>query len=430
MDRRQFVVGSAAVAGSTLAMPAVLRAQQVELTFFYPVAVGGPITKIIDGYAADFAKENPGVAVKPIYSGTYQETIVKALTSHKAGNPPVTAILLSTDMFTLIDEDAILPFEDFAKTDADKNWLKSFFPAFMENSQTGGKTWGIPFQRSTIVLYWNKELFKEAGLDPEKPPQDWAEELAFAQKLTKRDASGNTTQWGMQVPSSGFPYWLFQAFTTQNDVLLMNQEGDRTFFDKPAVAEALQRWVDLGRKHRVMAPGVIEWGTTPRDFFERKTAMMWTTTGNLTNVRNNAKFPFGVAMLPAGKRRGTPTGGGNFFTFKKASRAQQEAAFKFAQWMTSPERAAQWGIDTGYVAVRPDSWETPLMKKYVEGFPAAAVARDQLKYAVAELSTHDNQRVTKALNDGLQAALTGSKTPEQAMKDSQAEAERLLRSYR
>ena len=98
--------------------------------------------------------------------------------------------------------------------------------------------------------------------------------------------------------------------------------------------------------------------------------------------------------------------------------------------MTSPERAAQWGIDTGYVAVRPDAWETPLMKKYVEGFPAAAVARDQLKYAVAELSTRDNQRVTKALNDGLQAALTGSKTPAQAMKDSQAEAERLLRSYR
>ena len=158
--------------------------------------------------------------------------------------------------------------------------------------------------------------------------------------------------------------------------------------------------------------------------------MMWTTTGNLTNVRNNAKFPFGVAMLPAGKRRGRPTGGGNFYIFKKASREQQAAAFKFAQWMTTPERAAQWCIDTGYVAVRPDAWETPAMKKYVEGFPAAAVARDQLQHAVAELSTHENQRVTKALNDGLQAALTGTKTPEQAMKDAQAEAERMLKPYR
>ncbi len=342
----------------------------------------------------------------------------------------MTCVLLSTDMFSLIDEEAIVPFDEFAKSDGERKWMESFFPAFMENSRTGGKTWGIPFQRSTIVLYWNKEAFQAAGLDAEKPPANWQEEGAFAQKLTKRDGAGNATQWGMQIPSSGFPYWLFQALTTQNDVILMNQAGDRTFFDKPAVVEALQRWVDLGRTIKVMAPGVIEWGTTPKDFFERKAAMMWTTTGNLTNVRNNAKFPFGVAMLPAGKRRGTPTGGGNFYIFKKVSHAQQEAAMKFAAWMTSPERAAQWGIDTGYVAVRPDAWDTAVMKQYVGGFPAAAVARDQLQYAVAELSTHDNQRVTKALNDGLQAALTGSKTPDQAMKDAQAEAERLLKPYR
>jgi sn-glycerol 3-phosphate transport system substrate-binding protein len=300
----------------------------------------------------------------------------------------------------------------------------------MENSQTGGKVWGVPFQRSTIVLYYNKDLFKEAGLDPEKAPATWAEQAAFAEKLTKRDASGNTTQWGVQIPSSGFPYWLFQGLTTQAGAILMNPEGDRTFYDKPEVTEALQYWADLSRKQKVHPPGIVEWGTTPKDFFERKVAMMWTTTGNLTNVRNNAKFDFGVAMLPAGKQRGSPTGGGNFYVFKKASPAQQQAAAKFAKWMTSPERAAQWGIDTGYVAVRADAWQTPAMKKYVEGFPAAAVARDQLPYAVAELSTHENQRVTKALNDGLQAALTGAKPAAQAMKDAQAEAERILRPYR
>jgi sn-glycerol 3-phosphate transport system substrate-binding protein len=188
--------------------------------------------------------------------------------------------------------------------------------------------------------------------------------------------------------------------------------------------------VDLSRKHKVHPTGIVEWGTTPRDFFERKIAMMWTTTGNLTNVRNNAKFPFGVAMLPAGKRRGSPTGGGNFHISKSAPQAQQEAAYKFVRWATTPERAAQWCVDTGYVAVRKDAFETPALKKYVAEFPAAAVARDQLEFAVAELSTHENQRVTKALNDGLQAALTGTKPPEQAMKDSQAEAERILARYR
>ncbi len=402
----------------------------VEVSFYYPVAVGGPVTKIVDGLAADFEKDNPGIKVKPIYAGTDQETLVKVLTALKSGEPPQMSVLLSTDMFTLIDEDAILPFDDLATSAEDKGWLKSFFPAFMLNSQMGGKTWGIPFQRSTIVLYWNKAAFKEAGLDPNRPPATWAEQVVYARKLTKRDSGGNVSQWGLEVPSSGFPYWLFQGFTTQNDALLMNPAGTETAFDKPAVVEALQYWVDLSRKHKVMPGGIIEWGTTPKDFFERKTAMMWTTTGNLTNVRNNAKFEFGVAMLPAGKRRGSPTGGGNFHIFKKSTPAQQAASLKFIKWITSPARAAQWGIETGYVAVRPDAWDTPAMKQYVAGFPAAAVARDQLQYAVAELSTHDNQRVTKALNDGLQAALTGAKSPEQAMKDAQREAERILRPYR
>jgi sn-glycerol 3-phosphate transport system substrate-binding protein len=414
----------AAMLGAAVAQPTT------EITFYYPIAVGGPITKIVDGYAEQFSKDNPSIKVKPVYTGTYQESIVKALTAHKSNEPPTTAILLSTDMFTLIDEDAIVAWDDVAKGADDQAWMKSFFPAFMKNSQTGGKMWGIPFQRSTIVLYWNKEAFKEAGLDPNRPPATWSEQVEMAKKLTKRDSGGNVTQWGLQVPSSGFPYWLFQGFTTQNDVLLMNEAGNQTYYDKPAVVEALQYWVELSQKHKVMAPGVIEWGTTPKDFFERKTAMMWTTTGNLTNVRNNAKFDFGVAMLPAGKRRGSPTGGGNFYVFKKAPAAQQQAAVKFAKWMTTPERAAQWGIDTGYVAVRADAWQTPAMKKYVDGFPAAAVARDQLPHAVAELSTHENQRVTKALNDGLQAALTGAKSPAQALKDAQAEAERILKAYR
>ena len=82
------------------------------------------------------------------------------------------------------------------------------------------------------------------------------------------------------------------------------------------------------------------------------------------------------------------------------------------------------------MAVRKDSYDTAALKTYAADFPAALVARDQLPHAVAELSTRENQRVTKALNDGLQAALTGTKTAEAAMKDAQAEAERILKPLR
>lgn len=428
MRRRRVLqaIGATTLAG---ALPAARAQKPVELTFYYPVAVGGPVTKTIDQMAADFEKENPSIRIKPVYAGTYQESIVKALTAFKSGQPPHLAVLLSTDMFTLIDEGAIVPIDGLAGADG-RQWLDGFYPAFMENSRTGGKTWGVPFQRSTIVMYWNKELFKEAGLDPDKAPQNWDELVSYAKKLTKTDASGNVSTWGVKIPSSGFPYWLFQGLTTPNDTILMNEAGTETYFDKPGSIEALQYWVDLSAKHKVMPGGVIEWGTTPKDFFERKAAIVWTTTGNLTNIRTNAQFPFGVAMLPAKKRRGSPTGGGNFYVFDKTSPEERQAAMKFIRWATQPQRAAQWSIATGYVAVTPAAWETDEMKKYVQEVPQATVARDQLQYSVAELSTHENQRVTKALNDGLQAALTGSKSPADAMKDSQREADRILRAYR
>jgi sn-glycerol 3-phosphate transport system substrate-binding protein len=416
----------ALIAAAAMSLPAAAQ----ELSFYYPVAVGGPVTRIIDEMAADFEKENPGIKIKPVYAGSYQDTVTKVLTAAKGGDAPHIAVMLSTDMYTLIDEGVVVAIDDLLKAPEDKAWLNSFYPGFMQNSQTGGKTWGIPFQRSTIVMYWNKDLFKQAGLDPQRPPQNWAEMVEFGKKLTQRDAAGNVSTYGVQVPSSGFPYWLFQAFTTQNGVELMNAAGTQTYFDKPEVVQALQYWVDLSRKHQIHPAGVVEWGTTPKDFFERKAAMIWTTTGNLTNIRTNAKFDFGVAMLPAGKQRGTPTGGGNFYVLNKTTPAERDAAVKFMKWATTPERATKWAIATGYVAVTPASWETDTMKKYLADFPAPTVARDQLKHAKAELSTHENQRVTKALNDGLQAALTGSKTPEAAMRDAQREADRILRSYR
>ncbi|WP_169568280.1 ABC transporter substrate-binding protein [Sneathiella limimaris] len=418
------------VAATAVTLMASSAAFAVDLQFYFPVAVGGKAAKTIESLTSEYVKNNPDVTIDAVYAGSYQDTVTKALTAVRGGKPPQLSVILSVDMFTLIDEGAIVAVDDLISTDEEKKWLKGFYPAFMENSQTGGKTYGIPFQRSTPVLYWNKEAFKKAGLDPNKAPATWEEMVEMGKKLTVKDASGNVTQWGVRIPSSGFPYWLFQGLTTQNDVILANSEGNKTNFDDPKVVEALQYMVDLSTKHKVMGPGILEWGTTPKAFFEGQTAMMWTSTGNLTNVRNNAPFDFGVAMLPANKRRGAPTGGGNFYIFEGSSDEQKKASLDFVKWITAPEQAAKWTIATGYVAPRPDAWETPAMKAYVKDFPPALVARDQLEYAVAELSTFENQRVTKIFNEALETVITGKMDAASALKDAQQKADRVLKAYR
>ncbi len=411
---------------ATLALPAIPRADTpTTVEFYFPVAVGGPITKIVDEFAAGFMKENPDVTLKPVYAGSYTDTLTKVVTATKAGTGPQLAVLLSTDAFSLIDDELIVPFDGSPDNDA---WLRSFYPAFMANGQINGRTWGVPFQRSTIVLYYNKAAFAEVGLDPEKPPTTWTEHAAFAAKLTKHEGD-RTTRWGVQIPATGFTYWLLQAMVSEAGGAMANGDGTKTSFTDPAVVTALQYWMDLNTVQKAHPPGIVDWGVTPRDFLEGRAAMIWHTTGNLTNIRSNAKFPFGVAMLPADKKRGSPTGGGNFYMFKNNSPAQQAASVRFLKWVTMPERAAAWGIATGYVATRPDAWATKTMQDYVAGFPAAAVARDQLQYAVPEFSTHDNQRVVTLLDDELQAALLGKKTAKQALEDAQAGATRVLRPF-
>lgn len=404
-------------------------AMAVELTMYYPVAVGGPLTKIVDGLVADFEKANPDIDVNAIYAGNYNDARIKALAAAKSGDPAQLSVMFSIDIYELIEQDAIVAFDDLVKTQEDRAWLDSFFPALMENGQTAGKTWGIPFQRSTIVMYYNKDAFRDAGLDPENPPATWTELVSMGKKLTKTEG-GQVEQWGVMIPSTGYPYWMFGALAMQNGQVLMNGDGNKTYFDDPATVEALEFWVALGDEHGVMPSGTIEWGTLRQNFLEGKTAIMWHSTGNLTAVKNNAAFDFGVAMLPASKRRGTPTGGGNFYIFKRSTDEEKQAALKLVKFLTQPERTAEWSIQTGYIGTRPDAYETQALKDYVVEFPPAAVARDQLEFATAELSTYQTGRVRKLLDDAIQAALTGSKTPEEALSDAQAEAERLLRPYR
>jgi ABC-type glycerol-3-phosphate transport system substrate-binding protein len=274
------------------------QANAVDLEFYFPVAVGGAAADTIQSLTEEYMANNEGVKIDAIYTGSYADTTTKAITAVRGGNAPQLIISLSTDMYTFIDEDMIVAWDNYVTDEEQKDWIGGFYPAFMANSQTEGKTWGIPFQRSTPVLYWNKEAFAEAGLDPEKGPANWAEMVEMGKKLTVKDDSGNVTQWGVHIPSSGFPSWLWTGIVAGNGGLLADDTGKNVNFNSDAAVGALEALVSLSAEDGVMAPGILDWGGTPKAFFEGQAAMIWTTTGNLTNVRTNAPFDFGVGFLP------------------------------------------------------------------------------------------------------------------------------------
>ena len=417
------------MAGTTALTAKAENDDVMELTMYFPVSVGGGPDALIDALCEEYHKENPNVKVTPVYAGSYADTRTKVQAAIKGGNTPDLAIMFSIDLYSLLSMDAIADIDSFCTTDADKEWLNGFYDGFMMNSRDGETTYGIPWQRSTIVLYYNKDAFEVAGLDPEQPPKTWDELKEDAKKLTITE-NGQTTQYGIQIPSDGYAYWMLQTFCVeQNGFNLMNETGTETYYDDERTAKGLEFWKSLADDGS-MPEGIVAWATTPSDFLEGKTAMMYHTTGNLTNVKNNANFNFGVAMLPANESYGSPTGGGNFYIFKGVSKERQQAAFDFIKWMTDDERVAQWSIDTGYVATRPSAYDTERMQEYAKEFPYCLVARDQLEYGYAELSTYNQAEVQKAIDDAISYVMTDQQDVESALATAQQTADGILQAYR
>ncbi|CAK9885720.1 MAG: sn-glycerol-3-phosphate-binding periplasmic protein UgpB [Candidatus Erwinia impunctatus] len=409
-----------------LAVSGGVAAEKINLQMYYPIAVGGKVSQTVESLVTDFEKQHPDIHIQPVYTGDYPTTVTKALTAYRGGNAPQIAVIGDIEAYSLIDAGAILPISNKASDASGKAWIDGFYPAFIRH--INGKVWGIPFQRSTTVLYWNKDAFKQAGLDADTAPQNWQQVVDFGQKLVIKNGN-EVKQWGIEIPSTPTGYWTFQGVTATNGGRLDNGKGTAVTFDTPANIESLTWLRDLAQKYHVSPDGAITWSTTPQDFIDGKTAMIVTTTGNLTTIRENSKFPFGVAMLPEKNQRGSPTGGGNLYLFNGTTEVQQKAAMTFIHWLTAPEQAARWSIATGYVATSPAAWDTSVMKEYVQKVPQALVAREQLKYSQPELSTYNSVQIQELLNRAIEAAVTGSKTPQEALQNAQKQADRLLKRY-
>ena len=272
--------------------------EPLKLTFFYPVNVGGSAAELIDQICADFNEENPDIIVEPIYTGNYDDTVTKIQTAITGGTPPDVFISLATQRFTMASTNMAMPLDDLIAADgADgQAYIDDFLDGFMEDSYVDGEIYSIPFQRSTMVLYYNKEAFEEVGLDPEKPPTTWEELVEYGTKLTNENREGV----GLAL-NSGSAQWAFTGFALQNSAdgkNLMSEDGKTVYFNTPENIEALQFWIDLQNKHDIMAEGIVQWTDLPTQFLAGEVAMIYHTTGNMSNINTNATFEFGTSFLP------------------------------------------------------------------------------------------------------------------------------------
>jgi sn-glycerol 3-phosphate transport system substrate-binding protein len=404
----------------------------VSLRYYFPIGVSGPLNQLMTAMVNDFNGTHPGVRVEPVFAGNYVETMAKAMTAVLGGTPPDVAVLDTPELFSLLDRNAIIPLDDFVAQGGGKAWLDDFYQALLLNARANGHIYSIPWQRSTPIFYYNKEMFQKAGLDPARAPKNWTELVQYAQKLTIRDSSGTVTQWGVEAPVADTSPWVIQGFLIEAGAKYFDPNGKWVKFNSPEAGRALQFILDLQNKYKVHPTGPTSpafWGQVPQDFIQQKVAMIYTSTGNMTFIRTNAKFEWNAGFMPADKQYGAPTGGGSFYIFDKIPRERQAAAWSFIRWMTDPQQAARWSVATGYVPIRKTELSVPAFKDYLKQVPQALTATLQLRVAGEQMTIHDVDQIGLLLVTAIQAAQSGRLSAQAALDQAQRDATQILQKY-
>ena len=368
------------MAATTVFAASAVAAEPVQLSFWYPVDLGGGLAKVIAGLVGDFNKTHPDIQVTATYTGNYDVTLQKIQASKLAGTLPDVAVTEISSVPVLAALGAAQPIDELIASSGDKKLLDRFWPSMLLNCTYGGKVYGVPFQRSTPVMYYNKDAFSEAGLDPERPPVTWDDLISVAQKLTTREGE-RTTRWGIELPLEAFN-WFYYALTYANGGETLSTDGTKVLWDEPKNIEALQFWHDLVNKYKV-TPAYTPWNDGPQEFAAGKTAMVWHSTGSQAFMRQNVKFHWGLGRIPRKIQFGPPSGGGNMLMYA-TDPARKKAAWTFITWMSEAAQAARWSIASGYLATNIASWELPEMQALIKEHPEVLVTKAQLADAKAE----------------------------------------------
>ena len=412
------IIAAVLAAAATALAATTVAAQPVQLSFWYPVDLGGGLAKVIDGLVGDFNKSHPDIQVRATYTGNYDVALQKIQASKLAGTLPDVAVTEISSVPVLGALGAAQPLDDLIAVSGGQQFLNRFWPSMLLNCLYGGKFYGVPFQRSTPVMYYNKDAFAEAGLDPEKPPLTWEELVNVAQKLTRRERD-RTTRWGLELPLEAFN-WFYYALTYANGGETLSADGTRVLWDQPKNLEALQFWYDLVNKYMV-TPAYTPWNDGPQEFAASKTAMVWHSSGSQAFMRQNVKFRWGLGRIPKHTQFGPPSGGGNMLMYTNDP-ARRQAAWTFMTWMSDAPQAARWSVASGYLATNIASWDRPEMQTLVKEHPEVLVTKEQLTDAKAEPASAKYAPARDILNALIKDVLARKAALEPATKQAVEEA--------
>ena len=383
---KRFTMGMSAVA---LALAAAQAQAVVEIQWWHAMtgALGDRVAKMGD----DFNKSQSEYKVNVVFKGSYADTMTAGIAAYRSNNAPHILQVFEVGTATMMAaKGAVKPVWQVMKDAGEPFDQKSYISAVVGYYTTPkGEMISFPFNSSTPVFYYNRDVFEKAGLDPNRPPVTWPEVMAAAAKIKAAGAAacGFTSGWQSWVQLETFSAWHNVLFASKNNGFGGNDA--KLLFNSPLHVRHianLKEWMDKG---------YVSYGGRRNEpeakFYGGECAMTASSSAAYANIAKNAKFKFAVSTLPyyadvQGAPQNTIIGGASLWVMGGKKPAEYKGVAKFLSFLSAPERQAEWHQASGYLPITMASYDLTRKSGFYEKNPGTDVSVKQMVVKVTDKS--------------------------------------------
>lgn len=358
--------------------------EKQTVTFWH--AMGGAAQEALNKIVDDYNQSQDKIQVNAEYQGTYDEALTKFHTVAGTDSAPTMIQVFEIGTMSMINSGHIEPIQNYVdKDDYDMTGLEENIINYYKIED---KFYSMPFNSSTPVMYYNKDAFEAAGLDPENPPATFEE----IEDASRKIAESNPEMKGFALQAYG---WLFEQLLANQGALLMNKDNGRS--DTPTEigfteeqGKSIFNWV----KNMIDEETFANYGTNGDNmvsgFLAEDVAMFMQSSASARDVIDNAPFEVGVAFIPhpeSTEREGVVIGGASLWMVDGKEQAEKDAAWEFMKYLQTPKVQAEWHVGTGYFAINPAAYEEQVVLDAYKEMPQLQVTVEQLQSTKSSFAT-------------------------------------------
>lgn len=438
MPTKHLVAASAAALLVSTSLAPTAADAQTQVQWWH--AMSGQLGEKLDEIVADFNASQDDYQVEAIYKGNYTETMNAAIAAFRAGEQPHIVQVFEVGTATMMAASgAVYPVQQLM-LDAGHDFSVDDFVAAVASYYTtpDGELLSMPFNSSTPVLWYNKDHFAAAGLDPETPPRTWAEVGEFSRQIVDAGAAecGLSFGWQSWVLVENMSAWHDQPIgTAENGFAGLDTE--LVFYENDVVPRLVEQIASWGEE------GLFRYGGRRGDslpLFTTGECSMWlNSSAYYGGIKEQADFAFGVGMLPyyddiEAAPQNSIIGGATLWVLQGKPAEEYEAVAAFFAHLASPEVQADWHQSTGYVPITTAAYELTLESGFYDVEPGTNIAVEQLNLNEPTPNSKGLRfgnfvQIRDIINEELESVWSGSKSAQDALDAAVARGNELLRQF-